>query len=120
MRTRRTNNDEQPGEKFQLRHYFHRDRKGNLHIDTVIDGERWQHHVHSEDAFARWSELMAEGELIELPEHECACDLLPHQVLEHDGRIYWNDSESVSSRRGRLWKFLSFVNLKDREHVPQS
>ena len=64
-----------------------RDRRGNMHVDTVIEGKRWQHHVHSQAAFARWSELMAARELIKLPNGECACDLSAGQVIERDGRI---------------------------------
>src|SRR3974390_1529820 len=69
-----------------------RDRKGNLPVDTMIDGKRWQHQVHSQAAFARWSELMASRELIKLPNGECACDLSAGQGIEHDGRI-WNQPQ---------------------------
>ena len=72
-----------------MTHNFRRDCKGNVHVDTLIDGERWQHHVHSEADFEYWFELMAEGVVISMPDEECGCDLAPGQVLEHDGRI-WN------------------------------
>jgi hypothetical protein len=68
---------------------FRRDHEGNVHVDTRIDGERWQHHVHSEAAFVHGWEFMADSELIRLPDGECACDLSAGQVLEYDGRI-WN------------------------------
>ena len=100
-----------------FRHYYHRDSMGNIHVETVINGVRWQHHVYSADA--GWSELMAEGELIGLPDHECACDLLAGQVLEHDGRI-WNHPHFISSRRGLMWEFLSFFSSEDCEPVPRS
>ena len=73
----------------EIRHYFHRDKSGNVHVDTMINGERWQHHVHSSAAFVHWYELMATSTLIGLEEEECRCDLVAGQVLEHDGRI-WN------------------------------
>ena len=72
-----------------MRHYFHLDEAGNVHVDTLIDGERWQHHVHTEAGFAVWSELLERCELFGLPDGECDCDLAVGQVLEHDGRI-WN------------------------------
>ena len=72
-----------------MRHYFHRDDSGNVHVDTMLDGERWQHHVHSEADFACWTALMADSEFVRLPDEECECDLTVGQVLEHDGRI-WN------------------------------
>lgn len=72
-----------------MKRCFRRDRRGSIHVDTLIDGERWQHHVHSGTAFARWSELMDGSDLICLSDQDCACDLAIGQVLEHDGRI-WN------------------------------
>lgn len=72
-----------------VNHRFRRGPKGNIHVDTLVDGERWQHHVHSEAAFAAWSELMAGIDLVGLPDEECACDLIVGPVLESDGRI-WN------------------------------
>jgi hypothetical protein len=75
--------------RVQMNHRFRRDRKGNVHVDTLFGGDRWQHHVHSEAAFACWFELIAGAELISLPDDECACDLVVGQVLEHDGQI-WN------------------------------
>jgi hypothetical protein len=72
-----------------MNHRFRHDSRGNVHIDTLIDEERRQHHVHSQVAFIGWSELMDGSELIGLPDEECACDLIVEQVLEHDGRI-WN------------------------------
>lgn len=72
-----------------MRHYFHRDQTANIHVDTMLDGQRWQHHVHTEAEFACWSELMGQSEFIRLPDEECTCDLAVGQVLEHDGRI-WN------------------------------
>jgi len=72
-----------------ISHYFYRDESGFVHVDTMIDGELWQHHVHSEADFARWSDLMGGTRFFHLPDEECACDLEPGQVLEHDGRI-WN------------------------------
>jgi len=71
----------------KIHHYFYRDDSGTVHVDTMIDGERWQHHVHSEGDFARWSDLMGGTRFIRLPDGTCACDLKPGQVLEHDGRI---------------------------------
>ena len=71
----------------QTRHYFRRDQVGNVHVDTMLLGRQWQHHVHTEADFACWSELMADGRFIGLPDEECACDLAVGQVLEHDGRI---------------------------------
>jgi hypothetical protein len=65
-----------------------RDRKGNLHIDTLLDGKRLQHYVHSEAAFARWSELITGSELTRLLDGDCACDLSAGDVLEDDGRIW--------------------------------
>jgi hypothetical protein len=72
-----------------MRHYFHHDHSGRVHVNTLIEDERWQHHVHSEQDFEGWSRLMSDGVLINLPEQQCPCDLEPGQVLEHDGRI-WN------------------------------
>lgn len=77
-----------------LRHYFRRDDSGNIHVDTLIDGERWQHHVHSEADFACWCELMAQSEFIHLPDEHCECDLAVGQVIEQDGRI-WNHPQFV-------------------------
>jgi len=73
----------------QIIHCFLRDRRGNIHIDTLIDGQRWQHHVHTEAGFAAWARLLEGSKLIGLPNRQCACDLAVGQVLEHDGRI-WN------------------------------
>src|ERR1700757_410050 len=84
----------------RMDHYFRRDGKGNVHVDTLINGERWQHHVHSEAAFVGWSALMADSELIRLPDQECDCDLLVGQVLEHDGRI-WNHPQFIVNRTSR-------------------
>ena len=102
----------------EAHHSFYCDGKGNVHVDTFINGERWQHHVHSADAFAGWSGLMVESELIGLPDRDCACDLVPGQVLEHDGRI-WNHPQFVSSLPGLMWTSLSFINGQDREPIPQ-
>ena len=71
-----------------MRHYFHRDESGNVHVETVLDGERRQHHVHSEAGFAVWARLLDGNELIGLPNRQCTCDLAVGQVLEHDGRIW--------------------------------
>lgn len=51
-----------------MNHYFRRDPRRNGHVDTLIDGERWQPHVHSEAAFSGWSELMAGSAVIGLPD----------------------------------------------------
>lgn len=75
--------------EFSMRHYFHCDHLGNIHVNTHIDAQRWQHHVHSSENFARWRNLMAGTLMIRLPDDECDCDLAVGQVLEHDGRI-WN------------------------------
>lgn len=79
----------EPARNTHVSHCFRRDRKENIHVDTWIDGKRWQHHVHSEAAFAGWLELMTGSEVIALPDEECECDLIVGQVLEHNGRI-WN------------------------------
>jgi len=80
---------EEPARNVGWKYRVRRDHMGNMHVDTLIDGERWQHHVHSQAAFLSWSELMAGCELIRLPNGECECGLSAGQVLEHDGRI-WN------------------------------
>lgn len=67
----------------ELRHYFHCDRHGSVHVDTLIDGELWQHHVR---ATAHWRELVENNSLV--PDLDCDCDLLVGQVLERDGRIW--------------------------------
>lgn len=77
-----------------MRHYFRRDHLENVHVDTLIDNERWQHHVHSSDEFARWYGLIADILLVSLPDEECNCDLAVGQVLEDDGRI-WNHLKLV-------------------------
>jgi hypothetical protein len=77
-----------------MRHYFRSDHLENVHVDTLIDNERWQHHVHSSAEFVQWRGLMADSLLVPLPDEDCGCDLAVGQVLEHDGRI-WNHPQFV-------------------------
>lgn len=77
-----------------MNHRFHRDRQGNIHVDTLIDGERWQHHVHSAADFELWRGLVAENLLTALSSEDCDCNLAVGQVLEHNGRI-WNHPQFV-------------------------
>ena len=72
-----------------IRHYFHNDPVGNVHVESVLNGERWQHHVHTVPEFVRWCALVPEDSLVAVNLEFCDCDLLPGQALEGNGRI-WN------------------------------
>ena len=78
----------EPVEVVCVQHYFLRDRQGNVHVDTLIDGQRWQHQVHSEAGFTAWARLVEGSELIGLSNRQCTCGLAVGDVLEHDGRIW--------------------------------
>lgn len=69
-------------------HYFSRDPDGIVHVQSRVDGEPWQHHVHTAEDFDQWCIMVPLNSLVAMPEAECDCDLQPGQVIEHDGRIW--------------------------------
>ncbi|MGC2196065.1 MAG: hypothetical protein WA628_15430 [Terriglobales bacterium] len=71
-----------------MRHYFFYDQMGNVHVESVFNGERWQHHVHTRPEFLSWCALVPEDSLVAKEPAACECDLAPGQVLEGNGRIW--------------------------------
>jgi hypothetical protein len=72
-----------------MRHYFHYDSDGCVHVESLLNAERWQHHVHTVPEFLRWCALVPDDSLVVRKPAPCNCDLRPGQVIERNGRI-WN------------------------------
>lgn len=71
-----------------MRHHFHYDLDGSVHVDSILNGERWQHHVHTAQEFVRWCTFVPEDSLVLRKPAPCNCDLAPGQVIEGNGRIW--------------------------------
>lgn len=72
-----------------LRHSFYNAPDGSVHVESALNGERWQHHVHPVPEFSRWSELVSEDSLVAMGPASGTCDGCPGQAVERNGRI-WN------------------------------
>jgi hypothetical protein len=75
-----------------IRHYFHNDPAGNVHVESVLSRERRRRHVHTVSEFVRWCALVLEDSLVAVNLEFCDCDLLPGQALEGNGGI-WNSPQ---------------------------
>jgi hypothetical protein len=60
-----------------MRHYFYNAPDGSVHVESALNGERWQHHVHTVPEFSLWSELVSEDSLVAMGPASCTCDLAP-------------------------------------------
>jgi hypothetical protein len=81
-----------------MRHYFYNAPDGSVHVESALNGELWQHHVHTVPEFSLWSELVSEDSLVAMGAASCTCDLAPGQVLERNGRI-WNFPQLAQKER---------------------
>ena len=47
-----------------MRHYSHYGEDGYVHVESVLNGKRWQHHVHTVPEFVRWCAFVSEKSLV--------------------------------------------------------
>ena len=68
------------------------DPNGCYHVQNAIMGLRGQHHVHTKDAFLKWSKQIKKENLhVGKEPRECGCGLKPGFCREYDGHVWHND-----------------------------